>query len=291
MTILAVGAAGKFAGLVIPALAKRGATVRGLVRKSEQVEQVRSHGAAEVAVGDLRDRESLGAALRGIDAVFYIAPAFLPGEAEVGKSVVEAAIEAGVRRFVFSSVIHPVLNGLVNHAAKAAVEEAVLNSGLEYTFLHPTLYFQNYAGPWPRIVETGVLAEPWSGDTRFTRVDYRDVAEVAAIALTEDRLLYGTFELCSPGNLNRQEVATLIGEVLGREIKAERSDPRALGDAPQAMKIMFDHYDRHSLLGSPLTLRAILGREPRILRAYFEELAVAAPRKMRRETRVAHKSL
>jgi uncharacterized protein YbjT (DUF2867 family) len=185
MTILAVGAAGKFAGLIIPALAEHGGRVRGSVHKPDQAQQVRSHGAAEVAVGDLGDRASLDAALDSIDAVFYIAPAFLPGEAEIGKSMVDAAIQAGVRRFVFSSVIHPVLSGLVNHAAKAPVEEAVLNSNLEYTFLHPTLYFQNYAGPWPRIVETGVLAEPWSADTRFTRVDYRDVAEVAAIALTE----------------------------------------------------------------------------------------------------------
>jgi uncharacterized protein YbjT (DUF2867 family) len=271
--ILAVGAAGKFAGLVIPALAGRGARVRGLVRKPDQAAQVRSHGAEEVVVGDLRDRASLDAALHGIDAVFYIAPAFLPGEAEVGKSMVSAVIQAGVRRFVFSAVIHPLLGGLVNHAAKAPVEEAVLNSDLEFTFLHPTLYFQNYAGPWPKIVETGVLAEPWSADTRFTRVDYRDVAEVAAIALTEDRLLYGTFELCAPGNLNRKDVAALIGEVLGREIKAERLDPVALGDTPEAMKAMFEHYDHHGLLGCPLALRAILEREPRTLRAYFEELA------------------
>ncbi len=48
-------------------------------------------------------------------------------------------IREGVRRFVFSSVIHPVLSQLSNHAAKAPVEEAVLNSNLEYTFLHPTL--------------------------------------------------------------------------------------------------------------------------------------------------------
>jgi uncharacterized protein YbjT (DUF2867 family) len=273
MKILAVGAAGKFAGLVLPALVERGARIRGLVRKPSQAEQVRSHGAVEVAVGDLGDRVSLDAALQGIEAVFYIAPAFLSGEAEVGKSMVDAAIRAGVRRFVFSSVIHPVLSGLVNHAGKAPVEEAMLNSDLEYTFLHPTLYFQNYAGPWPKIVETGVLAEPWSADTRFTRVDYRDVAEVAAIALAEDRLLYGTFELCSPGNLNRKEVAALMGEVLGRKIKAERRDPDALGDIPKAMKAMFEHYDHHGLLGSPLTLRAILGREPRTLRAYFEELA------------------
>jgi uncharacterized protein YbjT (DUF2867 family) len=87
VTILAVGAAGKFAGLVIPALAERGERVRGLVRKPDQAQQARSHGAAEVAVSDLCDRASLDAALNGIDAVFYIAPAFLPGEAEVGKSM------------------------------------------------------------------------------------------------------------------------------------------------------------------------------------------------------------
>ena len=45
-----------------------------------------------------------------------------------------------------------------------------------------------------------------------------------------------------------------------------------------AMKPMFDWYDRHSLLGNALTLRAILGREPRTLRSYFEELATSEAR-------------
>lgn len=39
---------------------------------------------------------------------------------------------------------------------------------------------------------------------------------------------------------------------------------------------MFDHYDRIGLRGNPLTLAAILGRAPRTLRAYFEELAAGA---------------
>ena len=51
--------------------------------------------------------------------------------------MVEAAVGAGVRQLVFSSVIHPVLSGLSNHAAQAPVEEAILNTDLEYTFLHP----------------------------------------------------------------------------------------------------------------------------------------------------------
>jgi uncharacterized protein YbjT (DUF2867 family) len=59
--VLAVGAAGKFAGLVIPELARRGAEVRGLVKDENQVEATRQRGAAEVTVGDLGDRTSTSA--------------------------------------------------------------------------------------------------------------------------------------------------------------------------------------------------------------------------------------
>jgi hypothetical protein len=44
------------------------------------------------------------------------------------------------------------------------------------------------------------------------------------------------------------------------------------------MQSMFAHYERVGLRGNPLTLRAILGREPRTLAAFFQELAGAATR-------------
>jgi uncharacterized protein YbjT (DUF2867 family) len=285
-TILAVGAAGQFAGLAVAALSQRGARVRGLVRNAEQGNEAQRLGAAEVVIGDLRDLRSVDAALAGVDAVFYIAPAFLPDEAEVGKRFVDAVVRSGARRIVFSSVIHPVLAELVNHAAKAPVEAAILDSGLEYSLLHPALYFQNYARAWPKVVESGVLAEPWSNESRFSRVDYRDVADVAAIALLEDRLLCGTFELCADGKLNREDVAGLIADVTRREIRAVRIDPDTLGDEANAMRPMFAHYDHHGLVGSALTLHAILGREPRTLRAYFEELA----RESERGTKSPHRA-
>ena len=113
----------------------------------------------------------------------------------------------------------------------------------------------------------------------FSRVDYRDVAKVAALALTEERLVYGTFELCSDGHLNRHEVAALMSDVLGREIKAERLDPKALGNEgqSQAMKPMFEWYDHHGLKGNPLTLATILGHEPRTLKDFISELADTFP--------------
>ncbi len=280
--ILSIGADGRFAGLVIPELVRRGARVRGLVHKAENAEQARANGVTEVAVADLRDRQSLDAALQGVDRVFYLAPVFQRDEAELGKGLVAAARQAGVRRFVFSSVIHPVLRELQNHFDKGPVEDAILNSGMEYTFLHPAIFFQNYTAAWPAVVKTGVLAEPYSAERSMSRVDYRDVAEVAAVALTEDRLLHGTFELCAEDDFDRHEVATLMGEALGR--KVESATPSFDEWAEQAkvpygeeqmaeLKAMYDWYDAHSLLGNPLTLRAILGREARTLRAFFEELA------------------
>lgn len=111
-------------------------------------------------------------------------------------------------------------------------------------------------------------------------MDYREVAEVAAIALTKDRLNFGTYELCAEGHFNRFDVAALMSEVLGREIKADKLDlshapapPKPL-PAPQAeaMKTMMSWYDHHGLMGNALTLRAILGREPHTLAQYLGEL-------------------
>lgn len=279
--ILSVGADGRFAGLVVPELIRRGARVRGLVHQAENADKARTNGVTEVVVADLRDRQSLDAALAGVERVFYLAPVFQRDEAELGKGVVAAARQAGVRRFVFSSVIHPVLRELQNHFDKGPVEDAILNSGMEYTLLHPALFFQNYTAAWPAVVKTGVFAEPYSAERRMSRVDYRDVAEVAAVALTEDRLLYGTFELCAEGNLDRHDLAATMGEVLGRKVEAatlpfdawaEKAKVPYGGEQLAELKAMYDWYDAHSLLGNPLTLRAILGREARTLRAFFEEL-------------------
>jgi uncharacterized protein YbjT (DUF2867 family) len=63
-TILAVGASGKFAGLLIPALAARGAIVRGMAHKAVDAEVVRVAGAREIVVGDLADPASFRRAAR-----------------------------------------------------------------------------------------------------------------------------------------------------------------------------------------------------------------------------------
>ncbi len=187
-----------------------------------------------------------------------------------------------MRRIVFSSVIHPVIGTLQNHIQKVPVEEVVVESGMEFTFLHPAVFYQNLAAAWPGVVKTGAFAEPFSATARISRVDYRDVAEVAAMAFTEDRLLNGTFELCADGGLDRGEVAAVMGEVLGRPIEAAAPDFdtwMAAAKLPydehqkEELAAMYAYYDRYGLVANPLTLRAILGCEPRSMRQFFADLA------------------
>src|SRR5438874_10308429 len=281
--ILSTGANGRFAGLVVPELVKRGLRVRGLVHKSEKAAEARARGATEVVVADLRDLASLDKALEGVAGVFYIAPAFAENESQLGLNMIAAAKRAGVRQFVFSSVIHPTVD-LEGHLAKIPVESALYNSGMEFVVLHPGVFFQNMEGAWRGIMEHGMIGEPFSKKARLSRVDYRDVAEVAAMGFTENRLANGTFELCAE-DASREEIAQKISEILGRKIEAAEpsfeewaTKAKLAQDERQKTLIrkMFESYDKHGLHGNGLVLRAILGREPRTLRQFFEGLTAKA---------------
>jgi uncharacterized protein YbjT (DUF2867 family) len=279
--VLAIGAAGSFAGHIPAALRKRGIRVRALVRSQTEAEAVRTQGNDDVAIGDLRDVASLDAAMRGVNGVFHIGPAFVEDEAQLGLNVIEAAQRAGVRRFVFSSVIQPTITRLSNHANKIPVEDALYASGLEYVVLQPANFFQNIGKAWPGVVAQGVFNEPFPKSVRVAHVDLRDVAEVVSIAFADDRLTYGTFELCA-GLLNRIEIATTMSQILGRNIEAGEpsffewetaSKVNFTSERREAMKKIFAYYSHSPMGGNSLVLKAILEREPIGIRDYIESLA------------------
>jgi uncharacterized protein YbjT (DUF2867 family) len=279
MRVLAIGAGGQYAGLVVPALVSRDVKVRALVHDPAKQNQVRQAGADEAVTGDLRDPASLRAALNGVDGVFLIIPAFAEDTAAVGTGVVAAAQAAGVRRIVFSGVYHPSLS-LVNHASTRPVEEALYRSDLEFTVLQPAMFMQGLLGGWQSAVSGGVFVMPYSKDAAMTFVDYRDVAEAAAVAFTNDDLVGGTFELAAGGTVTRTALAALMSQYAGREVTAQDADPAvALADMPggfekDGLLAMFAEYTGHGFHGgSNLVLRTILGRSPRSLTDFFAELA------------------
>jgi uncharacterized protein YbjT (DUF2867 family) len=279
MRVLTIGATGDFAGLVVPALVRRGVQVRALLHDPDKADQLTSTGVAETVRGDLRDAASMRAALDGMDGVFLILPAFAPDTAELGTAMVAAAQAAVVRRVVFSGVYHPSLS-LVNHADTRPIEEALYNSGLEFTVLQPAMFMQGLSDGWASAVRDGVFAMPYSKDSAMTFVDYRDVAEVAALAFASEGLVNGTFELASGGMVSRMELASLMSRHAGREVVAVDVEPDValdgMPDGPmrEGLTAMFGAYTAHGFHGgNNLVLTSILGCPPRTLDAFFAELA------------------
>jgi uncharacterized protein YbjT (DUF2867 family) len=284
MKVLMVGATGDYAHFVLPALKSRGATVRALVTTEDKRAEASAQGADEIAIGNLNDEQSLKKAAEGVDGVFHLNPAFAPNEAVLGVAMVNAAAATGVKKFTFSGVIHPSISKMRNHSEKLPVEEALVESGLIFTILQPTMFMQTLAPGWKEVEERSTFSLPYSNTTRVSYVDYRDVAEVAAIAITSESLDFGTFELCAPGMVNRIELTQIMSEVLGRTIT-----PRAItfeewarqahipeGPIADGMKQMFAHYTQYGLPGgNALILRTILGREPRTLSDFFKQQARA----------------
>jgi uncharacterized protein YbjT (DUF2867 family) len=281
MRVLTIGATGEFAGLVVPELKKRGVTVYALVQNADRAAEAIKKGADETVTGSLEDEDSLRAAALGMDGVFHIIPAF-KNEVKLGLNMVNAARAAGVKKFVFSSVYHPSLS-LVNHADKRQTEEALYKSGMDYTILQPAMYMQMLARLWKSAKEQGQIIMPYSKLSKMSWVDYRDVAEVAALAMTGTEFSFGTFELCSPGMYSRVDLAAMMGKVLGKTVRAGQLSPEEWarqaqlppGELREGLIAMNKDYDQYGFSGgNALVLKTLLGREPRTVQQFIRDLAI-----------------
>lgn len=276
--ILVTGAGGKTGLAVIAALAAKGEAVRAFVRREASADTVRRAGAREVVVGLMDSVDALTQAMRGAHAIYHICPNVSPYEFAYGEAVASAAKRAGMLRFVYHSVLRPHIGAMPHHWEKARVEEMLFASGLQVTVLQPAAYMQNILAAWPVIVREGMFRVPYPAATRLSLVDLDDVAEAAAIVLTQPGHDGATYELVGTPGLSQMEVATVLGHALGREVRAvaetvEDWDARAqisgLNDrARETLIRMFDYYSAHGLVGNPNVLGWLLGRAPATLAAF-----------------------
>jgi len=270
--ILITGAAGKTGRAIIQALKKRGETVRALVHRSDQVASLKALGVDDVLIGNLLDQSVIQRAVQDIRAIYHIAPNVSPDEVPIGKVIIAAAQSADVERFVFHSVLHPQIEAMPHHWLKMRVEEFLFESGLPFTILQPTAYMQNVLASWNQIIENGKYSIPYSPETRLSLVDLEDVAEAAAIVLTEPGHIGATIELVGTEAMSQVEIASMLADQLERRVEAEvlsledwerNAKTSGLGDY-QVLTLMkmFCYYESYGFTGNTNALSCLLGRQP-----------------------------
>src|SRR5271157_1474646 len=270
--ILVTGAAGKTGKAVVKALAAKGANVRALAHRPEHAEALRALGAADVIIGSFDDPRALARAAAGTRAIYHICPNVSPHEVAYARAVAAAAQAQNIAHFVYHSVLHPQIEAMPHHWQKLRVEEFLLGSELSFTILQPTIYIQNVLAYWDQIVEQGTYPVPYSPETPLSMVDLEDVAQVAAMVLTQPGHERAIYELVGVSAISPTEVANILSEQLNRPVTAKvvpleewERNARSSGMGSYqvlALSKMFCYYEDHGFIGNPNSLRYLLGRQP-----------------------------
>lgn len=269
-TVLVVGGTGTVGGALVAELADRDCVVRGATRSPP------GRGPADEWVAfDFAKPETWGDALAGVDALFLLRP---PDHSRVGPiaDFVDAAVRVGVERCVVLSVLGAERNPLLPHRR---LERHVASTPLDWTVLRPSFFTQNLTEVHGRDLRHGVLSVP-AGDGETSFIDARDVAAVAAVALTEPGHDGAAYDLTGPEALTYAEVADVATETLGHRIEYTRpSLPRFLlrelghGRPLGFTLVMCGLYTTARLgLAGRVTddVETVLGRPPRTVRSFFE---------------------
>ena len=283
MTILVTGATGNIGRNVVEQLAKRGASVRALVRDPSKAN---FPAGVEVVQGDLLDVDSLRSAMKGVSTLFLL-NGVVADEYTQALIALNVAREAGIERFVHLSVIHSDRYVNVPHfAGKFGVERMIEQMKLGATILRPAYYMDNEITIKDVVTGYGIYPMP-IGDKGLAMIDARDVGEVAAIELirreqSPTSLPLDYINVVGPDTLTGADAAAIWSNVLGRTITFPSNDTAAFEQNLRQfmpswmafdMRLMAERFLTEGMVpdvGDVERLTALLGRP---LRSYRDHVA------------------
>ena len=129
MTILVTGATGNLGRLIIAALQERGADPQSIVAGARDTAKAAGLG-VRVARLDYTDPASITTALDGVDTVVLVSGSEVGQRVAQHRAVIDAAKEAGVAKFIYTSAPKATTSDLVLAPEHKATEELIAESGL-----------------------------------------------------------------------------------------------------------------------------------------------------------------
>jgi uncharacterized protein YbjT (DUF2867 family) len=211
--ILITGATGNIGKELIPLLLESGQSIRILVRDERKVAHLDPW--VERAVGDLDKPETLVPAVKDIESIFLVTY-----ETQQDVNVIEAAKCAGVQHIVKLSTLEATEHKIKVGKWHYEREELIRASGLAWTFLRPGMFMSNSIEWWSDSIKgQNSVFFPSGRKGKVAPVDPRDVANVAALALTQLGHSGQAYELTGAELFTIGEMVGVISRVLEKPIQ------------------------------------------------------------------------
>lgn len=223
--ILVTGATGNVGSEIARQLIANAIPFRIYVRDADKAASMIGAEGYETALGDFSDEAAFADALKDISAVYMVT-----NQSEAFKTDLQRMAgqikQAGIDRFVMLSAEGDPDSEIFFVRRTGELEAIVRAADLNWTFLRPDWFMQNFAG----YVAMGMVAFP-DGPGKTSFVDVRDVAEIAIKALTESGHTHRTYRLTGPDAMTFSGAAARISDVLGRDIPFVGITPDQMRDA------------------------------------------------------------
>jgi uncharacterized protein YbjT (DUF2867 family) len=269
--ILLTGITGNNGGATANALLEQGIKFRALVRDLDKAADWAAKG-VELVQGDLHDTNSIKAALAGVDRAVLV----LNNSQEQEKlelQFIATAKQAGLA-WVIKLSSPEAVRGTSSPLplAHIAAEDAIMESGMNWTFVRPSFFMQNFRGSIPKAKATGVLAMPMGENGNAAVTDCADAGAFIAHILTDDNTEqhFGQcYDITGPDPvMTFAEIAAQMGEAFGKEVKYVAADPQKF----QEIMRPFVSSDWHSDAVAHLFAEIADGTTPGIKTDTFEKI-------------------
>lgn len=229
---------------------------------------------------DWNNEAGWDACLEGMDAAYitYTPDLAMPGATDRIAAFCRHAKQAGLKRLVL-------LSGR-GEAEAQACEKIVQMSGLEWTVVRASWFFQNFSeGAFVDMVRAGEVTLP-AGETPEPFIDAEDIADVAVAALTQEGHTGEIYDVTGPRLMTFSEVAAELSTTTGRDIRYVDVPHDAFIDglsqsgAPQDVIWMLDYLFATVLDGRNANItdgvQRALGRPPRDFSAYAQSVVATS---------------
>ncbi len=243
MKILVAGAAGYLGSNLVQVLHSKGFDVVGLDVNTSSLESYKKYlsGTADV---DLTKPEMIKGKLDGIDTVISTVGLEFPKknlgywdiDYQANVNLLEEAKKAGVKKFMYVSVIHtdkeaelpPLL------AAKREVEKQIMASGLEWVIFRPTGYFKDIVNIFLKGAKKGKIRLVGTGEIKSNPLHPLDFSEFIAdnIETVNEIKIVGGPEVFTYNELGR-----LAFEAVNKPPKFSYMTPKGFGLFMKIMKV------------------------------------------------------